>query len=533
MENETVAENLAQTARLLELHGENPFKIKALTQAANLIEKLPEPILTMNPKQWEEIKGIGKGIVSKLNELKEISTTKELEELIQKTPSGLLELLDLPGMGPKKTKQVWEELGIESLGELQYACNENRLVSLKGFGEKTQNTILKNIAFKLENQGVCLFAKVEQNLNPLVQQLNLVFGENHWSFTGEILRKCEIIHQIEVLVIGNENQTYPQWVKPCQLDVVLIFAAKENFDYLLWISSSTKEHLAVLEEEQSETKQPLAIYASKGLPLIAAEMREHYDLTTLQKHGRTADQLIQEKQLLGGLHMHSNWSDGANTLEEMAMACIQKNWQYLGISDHSQSAFYANGLKPERVIEQHKEIDQLNKKLFPFVIYKGIESDILHDGRLDYEEEILKSFDFVVASVHSGLKMDADKATQRLIKAIENPYTRILGHMTGRLLLSREGYSLHTPKVIDACAQNNVCIELNAHPHRLDIDWRWIPYCLEKNVLISINPDAHNTHGIHDVKYGIHTARKGGLTANECLNAKSNEQFLDWIKNKK
>lgn len=532
MDNEAVAENLALTARLLELHGDNPFKIKAITQAADLIEKLPEPILGMEPKQWESIKGIGKGIMAKLTELKERNTTLELQELTQKTPSGLFDLLDLPGMGPKKTKLVWDELGIESLGELQYACNENRLISIKGFGEKTQNTLLKNIAFKLENQGVCLFAKVEQNLTPLEKQLNEVFGENNWSFTGEIIRKCEIIHQIEVLAIGSASQNYPEWLKPCHLDVVLILTTKENFDFNLWKSSCSAEHLTLLGEESLKADEPSALYESLGLPLLAVEMREHFDLETLKKHGRTKDELIRVEHLRGGLHMHSEWSDGANSLEEMALACIQQNWEYLGISDHSQSAFYANGLKPERIAEQHLEIDALNKKLFPFVIYKGIECDILQDGRLDYEEDVLKSFDFIVASVHSGLKMDIDKATQRLIRAIENPYTRILGHMTGRLLLSREGYPLQTQKVIDACAQNNVCIELNAHPHRLDIDWRWLPYCLEKNVLISINPDAHNINGIKDVKYGIHVARKGGLIPSQCLNAKNNQQFSNWLKSK-
>jgi len=262
-------------------------------------------------------------------------------------------------------------------------------------------------------------------------------------------------------------------------------------------------------------------------------MLEHHNLQTLKLFGKKSDELITVQDLKGGLHMHSTWSDGSNTLEEMALACKQKGWDYLGISDHSQSAFYANGLKPDRVFQQHEEINLLNKKLAPFFVYSGIESDILHDGSLDYDEETLKLFDFIVASIHSGLKMDEEKATSRLIKAIENPYTRILGHMTGRLLLSRAGYPLNTKKVIEACAQNNVCIELNSHPSRLDIDWRWIPYCLEKNVLLSINPDAHNIHGIHDVQYGINVGRKGGLTAAFCLNSKSKKEFDHWLSAKK
>ncbi len=533
MENDAIAENLALTARLLDLHGENPFKIKALTQAADLIEKLPESILSKDEKEWAAIKGIGKGIIAKLIEMRVSSTTTELEELIKKTPPGLLTLLDLAGMGPKKTKQVWEELGIESIGELQYACNENRLISLKGFGEKTQSAILKNIAFKLESSGSCLFAKVEQNIQPLTLQLDAVFGKNNWSFTGEFFRKCEIISKIEVLVIQTNGQAFPVWEKPCNLDVVLIPTAPQYFSFNLLKTSCTKEHWSLLGEPEENAATPEEIYSSIGLPLVAVEMRENFDLATLKQIAKTSEELIKVEQLKGGLHMHSTWSDGLNTLEEMAIACKNKGWEYLGICDHSQSAFYANGLKPDRVLAQHQEIEMLNKKFFPFVIYKGIESDILHDGSLDYSEEILKTFDFVVASVHSGLKMDIEKATTRLIKAIENPTTRILGHMTGRLLLSREGYPLHTKKVIDACAQNKVCIELNAHPYRLDIDWRWLPYCLEKDVLISINPDAHHIHGIHDVQYGVNVARKGGLTSSCCLNSKTNVEFAEWIKNKK
>lgn len=532
MNNEEIAENLTLTARLLDLHGENPFKIKALNQAAANIEKLPTPVLEMTEKDWETMKGIGKGIMAKLMELKASGNTLELQDLMSKTPSGLIELLDLPGMGPKKTRQVWTELGVETLGELQYACNENRLITLSGFGEKTQANILKNISFRLENAGAFLFAKVEQNIGPLTEQLNAFFGSNQWSFTGEYLRKCEIIHQIDVLAIRKENSDFPEWIKPCNLDIVLKLTDSESFDLNLWKESASASHLSLFSDVLEKENNPESIYRSLGLPLLAVEMREDFDLETLRKFGQSSDRLIRTENLKGGLHMHSTWSDGVNSLEEMATACKNNNWEYLGICDHSQSAFYANGLKPERVAEQHREIENINRKLSPFTVFKGIESDILHDGSLDYDDEILKTFDFVVASVHSGLKMDVEKATGRIIKAVENPFTRILGHMTGRLLLSREGYPLHTRKVIDACAQNNVCIELNAHPYRLDIDWKWIPYCLEKNVLISINPDAHNVNGIYDVQYGVNVARKGGLTPSSCLNTKNKSEFEAWLKSK-
>ncbi|MEL6720569.1 MAG: PHP domain-containing protein, partial [Bacteroidota bacterium] len=236
-------------------------------------------------------------------------------------------------------------------------------------------------------------------------------------------------------------------------------------------------------------------------------------------------QLIQDQDIKGVLHVHTTASDGAHTLADMCAYAQSLGYEYIGITDHSKSAFYASGLKIDELEEQWNVIDELNSKLAPFKIFKGIESDILNDGRLDYEEEILKQFDFIIASVHSNLKMDEAKATQRLITAIENPYTTILGHPTGRLLLSRKGYPIQHKKVIDACAANNVHIELNANPYRLDLDWTWIPYALNKGVKIAINPDAHSKEGIHDIHFGVEVARKGGLTKEDCLNALTLSDF--------
>jgi DNA polymerase (family 10) len=275
------------------------------------------------------------------------------------------------------------------------------------------------------------------------------------------------------------------------------------------------------------------IYRSGGLQFIEPELREGLNEIDFARENKIP-KLIELTDLKGILHNHSTYSDGMNSLKDMAEYCNELGYEYLGICDHSQSAFYAEGLKPERVFEQHLEIDELNKKLFPFKIFKGIESDILNDGSLDYTEDVLKTFDFIVASVHSNLKMNEEKATARLITAIENPYTTILGHPTGRLLLSRPGYPIDHKKVIDACAANGVVIELNAHPYRLDIDWRWIPYCLEKGVVISINPDAHEKHGYHDMYFGTCAARKGMLTKEMCFNALSlNEMEAHFSKRKK
>ena len=274
------------------------------------------------------------------------------------------------------------------------------------------------------------------------------------------------------------------------------------------------------------------LYAGYELEYIEPELREGRGELILAQNNNLP-KLIEATDLKGILHNHSKYSDGMNTLAQMANRCRELGYSYFGICDHSQSAFYANGMKPETVLEQQLEIDELNNKITPFKIFKGIESDILNDGSLDYKKEILETFDFVVASIHSNLKMDQEKATARLLKAIENPFTTILGHPTGRLLLSREGYPIDHKKIIEACAANGVAIELNAHPYRLDIDWTWIPYCIDKGVLISINPDAHETEGLLDLHWGTAAARKGMLTKETCLNAMNLEEITKWFESKK
>jgi DNA polymerase (family 10) len=458
-------------------------------------------------------------------------------------------MLSIKGIGPKKIAVIWHELGIENTGELYYACNENRLIEAKGFGLKTQDEIRKVIEFRMANTGKFLYAQVEATGNHLLKQLKALTGENQVELCGEFRRRCEIINEL-VFVIGtgkitgaiNEIQSAGLFGETAVSEstisgktengiaVRICMVSEADFYTEVFKQTGDEEHVSsVLARIGDSTWLPdseEALYAKADLQYIEPELRE--GVTFMERAANNElPKLIEYTDLKGTLHNHSTWSDGVNTLEEIALYCRDVlKLEYLGICDHSKSAFYAKGLSIESVLNQHEEIEHLNKKITGFHIFKGIESDILNDGSLDYPDEILKRFDFIVASVHTNLKMAETKATERLIKAIENPYTTILGHPTGRLLLSRKGYDLDFKKVIDACAANGVIIEINANPLRLDLDWRWHQYALDKGVMLSINPDAHRNEGFHDMHYGSLVARKGGLTASKCLNARS----LDEIK---
>ncbi len=531
MTTEDIADALELTAKLMELHNENPFKVKAISAAAYKLGKTRMDLNNLGVEELTKIEGIGKSIAEKIHEFTTTGISNELRELSTKTPVGVVDMLGIKGLGPKKVRQLWLELELESVTDLLYACHENRLVELKGFGEKTQNSIIQNIEFKLSNTGKFHFAYAEKVgqaiIDAIKEHTDLV------SFTGAMYRKCEVIEEIDILV-GDESIDLDEYGSET-VPVNFIQVNEAVYYRTLVESSSTPEHLAGIDFSQLSIKKYNSeeeVYAGLHVQYCEPELREgHFEIEKAKNH--ELPKLIEYSDLKGILHNHSTYSDGMNSLQEMAVYCKELGYQYLGICDHSQTAVYADGLKPETVLIQQQEIDRLNQQLFPFKIFKGIESDILSNGELDYEEEVLKSFDFIVASVHANLKMDEAKANARLIKAIENPYTTILGHPTGRLLLGRPGYPIDHKKIIDACAANKVVIELNAHPYRLDIDWRWIPYCLEKGVMISINPDAHQLKGYHDMRYGTYAARKGLLTKDNCLNAMDLNTFENYLSTKK
>ncbi len=524
MNNEEIADALKLTAQLMELHNENPFKVKSLLAASFRIDKLDRELEQVPFEELESIDGIGKGLASKIQELNTIGTTKELQALLEKTPIGVIEMLGIKGIGPKKVQLLWKQLELETVGELLYACNENRLVDLKGFGEKTQELVRKAIEFKLASNGFYHYAKAEVVALQLMDFLQKKYAPRHLSITGSLRRKCELVEKIEILTTV-PSVDISEFINDAGIPIEIITCSEFEFTTRLFQTTGSVDHLAKLNFDSAVNyDSEEAIYKEHSFSFIEPELREGRNELELSSNNKLP-RLIEPSDLKGILHNHSKYSDGQNTLKEMAVYAKELGYEYLGICDHSQSAFYASGIKEDKIVAQHLEIEQLNKELYPFKIFKGVESDILNDGNLDYPEEILKSFDFIVASVHSNLKMNEEKATARLIKAIENPYTTILGHPTGRLLLSREGYPIDHKKIIDACAANGVIMELNAHPYRLDIDWRWIPYCLEKGVKISINPDAHKTSGYQDMYYGCCVARKGMLSKEMCFNAHSRAEI--------
>ena len=564
MNNDAIADNFSLLAKLMDIHGENSFKSKTYAVAAFNIEKLPLQLKDTPKEKLFSIKGIGESTGKKVIELLDTGKLELLNEYISNTPAGVIEMLNIKGIGPKKINTIWKQMEIESLGELLYACNENRLTLFKGFGEKTQKNVQEAIEFYFLNQGNFLFVQLDEICPQVDNYLKKLFSPEKVRITGAYRRQELTIEQLEFVILETNEIIKPkfQTAQPPELleetETSILYKLKNGLKLRLYSggtnraeelfnSTGSKEFVTAFQQSfpgikysGDETENDEIVFTKATIPYIPPCLRESASIIEKAKKNKLP-LLIQTKDIRSIIHSHSNWSDGSYTIEEMANECIKRGLEYLVISDHSQAAFYAKGLKEDRVIEQHRYIDELNNKFAlesskknigeqAFKIFKSIESDILNDGSLDYSEEILKTFDLVIASVHSNLKMPEEKAMKRLITAIENPYTTILGHMTGRLLLSRNGYPLDHKKIIEACAANHVVIELNAHPRRLDIDWKWIDYAIEKGVLLSIDPDAHSLDGFDDIKYGVLAAQKGGMTKENNLSSYSLQEFEDWLK---
>ncbi|HRN80430.1 MAG TPA: helix-hairpin-helix domain-containing protein [Ferruginibacter sp.] len=549
MDNALIADTLSLLGKLMDIHGENSFKTKTYHAAAFTIERFPTPLSTLSETEIASIKGIGKSSAEKITELIQTGKLKILEEIIRQTPPGIIEMMHIKGIGPKKINTIWKEMGIETVGELLYACKENHVKLYKGFGEKTQQSIIESIEYFNQQKGKYLFAQTEETETLIRIYLEKTFGENNVKVTGAFAQQNEIIEALSYLVAAPvekikaslnatgyepvfETKDQITYLSKTGLKVMIYPVAVEEIPIKnLELTSSAAFFHQVSEKlnNRSGFSNEDELFKAAGIPFIPEFLRENPGNITKYTHGM---QLVTEDTIHGIIHTHTTWSDGAHTIEEMAKACIVNGKSYLVISDHSKSAFYANGLNEDRITDQHREINRLNNELAPFRIYKSIECDILNDGRLDYSDDVLSTFDLVIASIHSQLKMQEDKAMHRLIQAIENPYTTILGHLTGRLLLSRNGYPINHRKIIDACVANRVVIELNANPHRLDIDWREIDYALEKGALISINPDAHSIEGMDDIRYGVLVAQKAMLTPQQNLSSFTVDAFEEFIAQK-
>ena len=438
---------------------------------------------------------------------------------------------------------------LESLGELLYACQENRLMLYKGFGEKTQQNVMDAIEFYMKNQGHFLYAEISAFAEAYDTAFNENFPTSVFSLTGAYKRQLPIIEQLEWITTTKKEELELFLLSrgntvDAATDQLIIAKTPENISLQFTLSTTENFHETLIETSSSPAFNEVwkavlkgkdtaglnedQLFSAAGLHFIPSYRRETGEIISLARK-EALPSPIQVADIKGIVHSHSTWSDGSNSLEEMSKACIDRGLEYLVISDHSKSAFYAKGLSEERIKAQHEQVDELNIKLAPFKVFKSIESDILNDGALDYADAVLASFDMVIASVHSNLKMNQEKAMMRLLKAIENPYTTILGHMTGRLLLSRNGYPVDHAQIIDACVKNQVVIELNAHPRRLDIDWSWINLALDKGAMISIDPDAHTLEGYNDIHYGVLAAQKSLLTKEKNLSSFSREELEHYL----
>jgi DNA polymerase (family 10) len=542
MTNKQIAQAFDELANLMELHEEDPFRVRSYANAYLALRKLDTPLTELADADIKNIKGVGNAISGKIRELLDSGQMAVLEKYRDMTPSGVRDMLEISGFGPKKVRQVWKEMGIESPGELWYACNENRLVEYKGFGLKTQEDLKKKLDYFFRSRGKLLLDAALEEAEAVCAAIAQRFPGTLASPVGELRRRCPVVSEIEILATPEadwptvfdgsgyvaEQNGEGKWTARKEdggTSVTLHRCAAGEWGSKLLKKTGSREFLEKFVAQNQgldfrNLAEEAAVFERANSSFVAPELRENYP--PIVPNGP----LIVDADLRGALHVHTNWSDGIHSLREMCEHARSLGYAYIGITDHSQSAFYANGLKPDRVLAQMDEIDQLNAEMAPFRILKGIESDILNDGSLDYDDNLLDRFDFVIASVHSNLRMGIEKATERVLRAIEHPRTSILGHPTGRLLLSREGYPLDWDAIFEACAKHHVSIELNAHPRRLDLDWSLIPRAVSKGIRISINPDAHSREGLLHTRYGVMVARKGGLVADHCLNALPAEAWL-------
>lgn len=570
MDKRAVADILEEIGTLLELKGENVFKTRAYQNGARLLLALDEDLATLVAEgRLTGIKGIGQALADKITELVTTGRLAYHEALKAEFPAGVMELLRIPGLGPKKARLLIEELKIRSVDELEAAAKAGRLADLPGFGRKSEEKILEGIAHIRKSADRFLVSVGASEAEGIVAALEALPGVRRIGVAGSLRRRLETIKDLDIVVATDEAAPImAAFVGLPAVETItghgptkssvrlrsgvaadLRCVSETEFPFALLYFTGSKAHNVAIRgraakqglrlneyglypAEGGEAAASLpcadeaAIYRRLGLSFVEPELREDTGEVAAAEAGTLPD-LIRPEDIRGLLHQHTNWSDGSNTLEEMARAAIDLGLEYFGITDHSQSAQYARGLQPDRVAQQHAAIDALNDKLSgKIVLLKGIECDILTDGALDYSDEILARFDYVVISVHSQFRLSEAEQTKRMIRAVSNPYARILGHPTGRLLLERDPYAVNLHAVLEAAAAHGVAVEINASPYRLDLDWRECRAARELGCRLSINPDAHSVNGLADMRYGIGVARKGWLRAADVINTLPLKQLL-------
>ena len=545
-----IARLLREYAQRSALRGGNPYRAKAYSRAADSLAALAVSIEQLiEEDRLTEVPGIGEAIADIVTKLHRTGTHPSLEKLRQDIPAGVLELLSVPGLRPEKVLRLYKDLGITSLAGLEQAAKEDRIKKAKGLGAALQTKILQNLAIAKSGQGRLHLHRAAALLEHAQESLRKSRpGLKRLTIAGDFRRGCELVGDLAIVAETPSSGIEPEVVDTTGLQVRL--ADRKHFGAALLHATGSSAHLEQLrllaekkgmrleEDGLHKGRSVVAgteqdIYRALGLPFIEPELREGHGEIERGLKGELP-KLVTDQDLRGILHCHTDASDGTETLETMAQATLKRGFEYFGVADHSKSAHYAGGLSLEQIKEQHREADRLNRKFGKdFRILKGIESDILADGSLDYPDEVLDSFDFVVASVHGRFKLDRKAQTDRLLRAIGNPYTTIIGHMTGRQLQRRPGYEIEVEKVLRACADHDVTVEINAHPWRLDLDWRWHQAALEFGCMMSINPDAHSIRELDHMHWGVKMARKGGVPADRVLNAMTLSEITKYLRQKR
>ncbi len=576
MDKNQVANALEDVASLLELkEGSNPFEVRAYENAARAVSGLDGDIEQMTREgKLKGVPGLGATIIKRIEELVTTGHMAFHDELVATTPQVKLDMSRIQGVGPKKINIIYNQLGVQSIAELEEACKQDKVAVLPGFGKKTQDKILQGIALLAQHAGRFLYPVAEDEAERMYQVLAAIPDIVRMQVGGSLRRRRETIGDIDMVVsvsddagekvrreimtvftgqpavqaITGKGDTKSSVVLKSGINMDLRVVNDSQFPYTLHHFTGSKEHHIPLRRralsmnmtindyglfrgkephlELIPCKDEADIYAALGMAYIEPELREDTGEIEAAIDG-TLPTLVQLDDIQGILHAHSTWSDGQNTIREMAEACIARGYHYLGMTDHSKVAAYAGGLNEDALRRQGEEIDRLNEEFAGrLLILKGSECDILRDGALDFADETLASLDFVVASIHSLFNLSREEQTQRMLRAIANPYVDIIGHPTGRILLGREGYPLDIDAVIEAAAQHGVSIEVNAHPSRLDLDWRFLRRARDKGMKIPVNPDAHSAEGLDVVRYGIHIARKGWLRPSDVLNTLSTSAIV-------